>query len=278
MNSPQLLMLSGIGPAEELTRAGIKQQIDSPEVGRNLMEHPGLYVRAEMTSPTLNYYSAPWRLPLQVLRWMMLGNGPLSAPAAQALAFCRSQPGAPEPDLQLLFFAYGAMLQGTRRVIPRRNLVTLLLNVTHPASRGYLSLRDGNPASPIAIHPQMLSHEEDLEKLLRGLAILRRVALTPPFGNDFVSFMDLPPADAGREVDIEYLRRVTRPFHHAAGTCRMGVDATAVVTPELRVRGVDGLWVADASVFPRPIAGNINATTLMVGEKAADLISGCARQ
>lgn len=102
--------------------------------------------------------------------------------------------------------------------------------------------------------------------------MLRRIASTPPFSNDLVSFPDLPPVDAGRDAEIAYVRGATRPFYHPAGTCRMGSDATSVVTPDLRVRGVDGLWVADASVFPRMVAGNINATTLMVGEKASDLI------
>ena len=276
INSPHLLMLSGIGPRDQLSRVGIRQQIDSPEVGRNLMEHPGLYVQAEMATRTINHYATPWQVPLQVSRWLMFRNGPLSAPAGQALAFCRSHADAPEPDLQMIFFAYGSKLQGTRRVIPRRNLVTILVNVNYAASRGHLSLRNADPATPVAIHPQLLSHPSDLETLLRGMAVLRRVALTPPFGDELLSFVDLPPANAGREADIAFLRGATRPFYHPAGTCRMGVDATAVVTPDLRVRGADGLWIADASVFPRLVAGNINATTLMVGEKAAELIAGPA--
>ncbi|HDR9583333.1 TPA: GMC family oxidoreductase N-terminal domain-containing protein [Burkholderia stabilis] len=272
INSPQLLMLSGIGPAEELARAGVRTLVDSPEVGRNLMEHPGLYVQAEMNVPTINRYATRWQIPVQVSRWLLFKSGPLSASAAQVLAFCRSHPGVTEADLQILFFAYGSKIQGTRRVIPRRNLVTLLVNINHPASRGYLSLRSADPAAPLAIHPQLLSDPRDLEALLRGLAMLRRIASTPPFSNDLVSFPDLPPVDAGRDAEIAYVRGATRPFYHPAGTCRMGSDATSVVTPDLRVRGVDGLWVADASVFPRMVAGNINATTLMVGEKASDLI------
>jgi choline dehydrogenase len=272
INSPHLLMLSGIGPTNELTRVGINPQIESPEVGRNLMEHPVVFVRAEMASPTFNHYAAPWRLPMQALRWLVLRSGPLSTPAAQVLGFCRSHADVAEPDLQVLLFVYGAMLQGTRRVIPRRNLVTMLLKVSHSASRGYLSLRDADPATPIAIHPQLLEHPEDLETLLRGMEKLRQIVASAPFSNELVTFLDLPPADAGRDANIEYLRTVTRPAYHPAGTCRMGMDETAVVTPDLRVRGAERLWVADASVFPRLVAGNIHATTLMVGEKAADLI------
>ena len=231
-----------------------------------------------MSTPTINRYATPWQIPIQVLRWLMFRNGPLSAPAGQALAFFRSRPDASEPDMQFVFFAYGSKLVGTRRVIPRRNLATVLLNMNYPASRGYLSLRSADPYTPIAIHPQMLSHQDDLEALLRGLNMLRRVVSTPPFSNDLVSLIDLPPADAGREADIAYLRRATRPFYHPAGTCRMGIDSRSVVTPDLRVRGADALWVADASIFPRLVAGNINATTLMIGEKAADLIGGASER
>lgn len=274
INSPQVLMLSGIGPLDDLRRVGIRPQVTSPEVGRNLMEHPGIYARAEMTVPTMNRYATPFQVPIQFLRWLIFRNGPLSVPAAQALAFCRSSSDLPEPDLQILFFAYGSMLIGTRRVIPRRNLVTFLLNVNRPASRGYVTLRDAKPSTPMAIHPELLSHRDDFETLLRGLHVLRRVVSTPPISNDFVSFLDLPSETAGREEDVEYLRNATRPFYHPAGTCRMGADSWSVVTPDLRVRGVDGLWVADASIFPRMIAGNINATTMMIGEKAAELIGG----
>jgi choline dehydrogenase len=272
MNSPHLLMLSGIGPASELARFGISPYIDNREVGRNLIEHPGLYVRAEMASRTLNHYSAPWRLPWQVARWLISGDGPLGAPAAQAHGFCRSEADLDEPDIQILFFAYAVLLKNGRRFVPPENLATLLLNVTHPGSRGHLSLKSPDPTLPIAIHPSLLSDPADLEKLVRGLDLLRRIAATPPFGDEVVRYLDLPAADAGREEVVDYVRTSTRPFHHAAGTCRMGSEGDSVVTPELRVRGVEGLWVADASVMPCPVAGNINATTLMIGEKASDLI------
>lgn len=273
INSPQVLMLSGIGPTQELTRVGIQQQINSPDVGRNLMEHPGIYVRAEMSASTINRYATRWQVPLQLLRWLMFRNGPFSSPAAQAMMFCRSHPDLTDPDLQMLFFAYGSKFVGTRRIIPRQNLVTILLCVNHAASRGYLSLRDNDPASPIAIHPEMLSHQDDLDTLLRGLTMLRRIISTPPFSKSVMSILDMPSAGAGREADAEYLRAATRPFYHPAGTCRMGKDDKAVVSPDLRVKGSNRLWVADASIFPRPIAGNINATTMMIGEKAAELIS-----
>ncbi|HEX8373555.1 MAG TPA: GMC oxidoreductase [Geminicoccaceae bacterium] len=198
-------------------------------------------------------------------------------PTAQALAFFRSAPDAPEPDLQFHLFPYGSTLKGGKRVIPRRDLVTILVNANHPKSRGRLELRSADPAAPVAIHPRLLGHEEDVETLLRGLGWVRRMAATPPFGPKVRELVGVPPAEAGREAEIAFLRAAARPFYHPAGTCRMGKDAGAVVAPDLAVRGAEALWVADVSILPRHIAGNTNATALMIGEKAADLIGGALR-
>lgn len=273
INSPQLLMLSGIGPAAHLRQLGIAPLLDSPEVGRNLMEHPGLHVQVEVDVPTGNQMALPWRAPLHVLRWLALRDGPVSTPTTQALAFFRSVPGAPECDLQFQLLPYGATLRdGRHREVARRRLLTILVNASHPRSRGWLELRWADPAVPIAIHPRLLEDPADLEVLLHGLDRLRLIATTPPFGPHVRAVLEAPPPDAGREADIAYLRAATRPFLHPAGTCRMGADAASVVDPGLRVRGTEDLWVADASIFPRHVAGNINATALMIGEKAADLI------
>lgn len=272
INSPHLLMLSGVGDGAELARHGITPLIHSPDVGRHLMEHPGLYVQAEMSEPTANAHRAPWRAAWQFARWLAGRPSPFGVPTAQVLAFLRSHDAAPEPDLQFHLFPYGSMLKGGKRVIPRMNLTTILMNANHPRSRGWLSLRSADPAEPIAIHPRLLEDEHDVETLLRGLGWVRRMATTPPFGTKVKALVDVPPADAGRDADIAYLRRAARPFYHPAGTCRMGADARAVVAPDLSVNGTEGLWVADASIFPRHIAGNTNATALMIGEKAAELV------
>lgn len=273
INTPQILWRSGIGPRSELDRIGIEPRIDLPEVGKNLMEHPGIYVRAEMAVPTINRLATRRQIPIQVAKWLFRRDGPLSAPAGQVLGFCRSTPTVAKPDLQILFFAYGSVIVGTKRVIPPRNLATLLLNVSYAKSRGYVALRDKGLGTPI-IQPNMLSDPADLEALVAGLQLLRRISKTSPFGTDLISLLDVPDESAGLAADTEFIRRSTRPFYHPAGTCRMGSDGEAVVTPQLKLRKAEGLWVADASIFPYPIAGNINATTLMIGEKAADLIRG----
>jgi len=276
INTPQLLMLSGIGPAEDLQTHGIKVQHHSPEVGKNLMEHAGIRLQAEMDQWTLNRYVTSWRAPMLALRCLAFRSGPMSAPTAQLLGFCRSSPELAHPDLEILFFAfgsrYGSKKHGTLSSVPNRNLVTMLVTLNHPVSKGYLALKDADPKTPIAIYPRMLSASEDVERLRCGLHILRRIASTPPFSDSVVELLDLPSSSTSQADEEKFIRKVTCPFYHPAGTSRMGADQASVVDPKLAVRGVDCLWVADASVFPRMVSGNIHATALMVGEKAADLI------
>ncbi|HEY0422387.1 MAG TPA: GMC family oxidoreductase N-terminal domain-containing protein [Rhodopila sp.] len=278
INSPQLLMLSGIGDAAALRRKGIVPVVDVPEVGQNLMEHPGLYVQAEMTEPTANRETRPLRAAWHFARWLARHDGPMSVPTAQALAFFRSTPDMAEPDLQFHLFPYGSTLKNGKRVIPNRNLATILVNLNFPKSRGWLELRTADPATPVAIHPRLLEHPDDIETLLHGLAWVRRMAATPPFGPKLRALIGVPRQDAGPAADLAFLRTAARPFYHPAGTCRMGADDRSVVAPDLAVRGVDRLWVADISIFPRHIAGNTNATALMIGEKAASLIAGALQE
>lgn len=272
INSPQLLMLSGIGEPHELKRHGIDVRVASPDVGRNLMEHPGLYVRAEMNIKTGNAYASPLGRVRAFAEWVLSRNGVLSVPTAQVLAFLRSTQDQDVPDLQFHLFPFGYFSDNGRLHVPSRNLVTILANVNYPKSTGRLELRSSDPRTPLAIHPRLLDHPDDLQTVLRGLDWIRRLASTPPFGSHVRELIDVPPETAGRAADEDYVRSATVPFLHPVGTCRMGVDGRAVVGPDLRVRGVDGLWVADASIFPRHIAGNTNATAIMIGERAADLI------
>jgi choline dehydrogenase len=272
INSPQIMMLSGIGDPDELKRHGIAVLAASPDVGRNLMEHPGLYVRAEMDIKTGNTYASPLGRARAFAEWALTRKGVLSVPTAQVLAFLRSTQDQAAPDLQFHLFPFGYFSDNGRLHVPSRNLVTILANVNYPKSTGRLELRSSDPRTPLAIHPRLLDHPDDLECVLRGLDWIRRLAATPPFGSHVRELLEVPPQAAGRAVDEAYVRKATVPFLHPVGTCRMGTDERAVVTPELKVRGIDGLWVADASIFPRHIAGNTNATAIMIGERAADLI------
>ncbi len=270
INTPQILMLSGIGDPEALQKHGIEAQVVNREVGKNLMEHPGMYVLAELNEPTSNAYRSPIKGALAFANWLFRGKGPMGTPSSQLIGFFRSRPELKHTDMQFLLFAYGSFMRNGKRVFPKRNLVTILINANYPKSRGHLELASANPADPIRIFPRYLDDPADYEAMRYSLKWVRDLVKSEPLRSRFVRFLDIPDEGAGR--DDEYIRSNTRPFYHPAGTCRMGSDAEAVVTPDLKVRGVDGLWVADVSIFPDHIGGNTNATAIMIGEKAAALI------
>jgi len=272
INSPQLLMLSGIGHPAELKKHGIEPVVESPEVGRNMLEHPGLYALAEMNVPTANRMARPTRGALAFAEWIFGRRGVMSVPTAQVIAFIKSHKELQEPDLQFHLFPFGLAQTNGKLQVPNRDLVTILMNINHPKSVGHLELKSKNPHEPVAIYPKLLDHPDDVEGLLRGLDWVRKLASTPPFSSRVVQLIDVPAADAGRDADVAFLRKATVPFFHPVGTCRMGPDDRAVVGPDLKVRGVDGLWVADTSIFPRHISGNANATAIMIGDRASDLI------
>lgn len=272
INSPQLLMLSGIGDPAELKKHGITPLVDSPEVGKNLLEHPGLYALAEMKVPTANRMARPLRGALAFGEWLFRRRGVMSVPTAQLIAFIRSRPELEYTDLQFHLFPFGLAQTKTKLEVPKADLVTILMNINHSKSVGHLELRSKDPHEKVAIFPRMLDHPDDVETLLGGIAWIRKICAQPPFSKDMIRFLDLPAEGSSREEEIAYLRRSTVPFFHPVGTCRMGPDDTAVVRPDLKVRGVEGLWVADASIMPRHISGNTNATAIMIGDKASDLI------
>lgn len=272
INSPQLLMLSGIGDAEELRSHGITTLVNSPEVGKNLLEHPGLYALAEMKVPTANRMARPIRGAMALAEWIFGRKGVMSVPTAQIIAFVKSNPDLEHTDLQFHLFPFGLAQTKTKLEVPKQDLVTILMNINHSKSKGHLELRSANPREKVAIYPRMLDHPDDVETLLRGIDWIRRIAEQPPFSKDLLRFLDMPAAGSSREEEIAYLRRNTVPFFHPVGTCRMGADEKSVVRPDLKVRGVEGLWVADASIMPSHISGNTNATAIMIGERASDLI------
>lgn len=273
INSPQILMLSGIGDSVQLKRHGIAPLVDSPEVGRNMMEHPGLYVLAELDVETANSMAKPINGAKSFIQWLFKRSGFMSVPTAQVLAFLKTSPDLTETDLQFHLFPFGWTRKKNGRIqVPDKNLVTILVNINHPKSVGHLELASADPFTPVKIFPRLLDHPEDFAGVQRGLDWVRKIASTPPFGSRVLKMIDAPPAGAGPEADEAYIRKATVPFYHPVGTCRMGADETSVITPDLKVRGARNLWVADASIFPRHIAGNTNATSIMIGERAADLI------
>ncbi|MGX1168667.1 choline dehydrogenase-like flavoprotein [Bradyrhizobium sp. USDA 372] len=183
INSPHLLTLSGIGEPTHLKKYGIVPRVESPEVGRNLMEHPRLYVLAELDIETANGLSRPIKGALALAEWAFKRSGFLSVPTAQVLAFLRSSPELAEPDLQFHLFPFGLTKADGKLKVPKANLVTILVNINHPKSTGHLELRSSDPLAPIAIVPRLLDHRDDFEGVIRGLAWVRKICSMPPFGS-----------------------------------------------------------------------------------------------
>jgi choline dehydrogenase len=268
MGSPRLLMLSGIGPGEELTTLGIKVVHDNPHVGRNVQEHPHTAISHDVTMRTYNMEINGPRVPLHLFNWLVFRRGPVTSPYPHAVGFFRSSPALDAPDLQLMFgpFAFGMSPEG---VVPyRKPAVTSVIALSYPKSMGQISLRSADPEAPLRIDHRLLDHPDDVAALVRGLRVVRDVYRQPAMARHVVGER-LPGADQDSDAHLEaYIRATSNPTNHPIGSCRMG----SVVNAQLRVMGVEGLRVADASVMPRHVSGNINAAVMMIGERASDLI------
>jgi choline dehydrogenase len=265
IQSPHLLLLSGIGPADELKRHGIAVVHAVPEVGRNLQDH--LLVPVTFRS----------RRPLSItpglgalLRYVLFRRGPLTSNIAEAGLFARSRPDLPAPDLQVLFGPVFYLHHGFTKV-DGHGFSIVPVHLT-PASRGTVTLRSADPEAAPRIDPNYLAADGDRRAMLDGIRLARRLAALDPLAGHVAS-EHTPGAMALSDDELlAYLEEYADTCYHPVGTCRMGSDATAVVDPALRVNGLTGLRVVDASVMPAVVRGNTNAPTLMIAEKAADLI------
>ena len=275
INSPQLLLLSGIGPAEDLKRLGIEVKCDLPGVGENLQDHQDVMLCFSSPKHTLYGYSwraLPWMLAAP-FRYLFQRKGPFTSNTVESGGFVRSRPGLAQPDVQILL---GPEFMNQNRSIPKGHGFSFHAQVMQPKSRGRLTLASADPAAKPLLYGNFLSDEgdEDLETLVRGFNIVRRLVAAPAM--DAYRGEEVSPGPA--VSTDEEIRRFTRDNlgtgFHPAGTCKMGRDRMAVVDPELRVRGVDGLRVIDASIMPTVISGNTNAPVIMIAEKGADMILG----
>jgi choline dehydrogenase-like flavoprotein len=275
--SPQLLMASGIGPGTHLQRLGIDVLHDLPGVGENLQDHLDIIVNKQVRSTDLYGYSARGlaRLLAEVLRYRINRTGMVSSNFAEAGAFLKSHPDLAEPDLQLHF---APALIGGQNIGSRRKLghgYSCHACVLRPQSRGHVRLRSADMRDAPLIDPKFLSVEADMDGLVSGVRTIRRIfaqpALAQAGGREMLT--EAFGADSTNEEAIrEFVRANADGVYHPVGTCRMGTDEMSVVDPSLRVRGIDGLRVVDASIMPTLIGGNTNAPAIMIGEKAADLI------
>lgn len=279
INSPHLLMLSGIGPRAELDAHGIPVIADSPGVGTNLQDHlSAVLVYRRATPGPFHRAMRADRAALAVTSAYLFGRGIAADVPGGVMALLKTTPEAPVPDLQLLFtaapFAAAPYLWPFRQ--PFQDGFACRVVALHPASRGTVTLRSNDPFAAPAIRQNFLSREEDWEILRRGIAMAREIMgkgdLEP-----FIASEIAPGVAVQKQTEIDaFIRDTAITVHHPAGTCRMGIDSDplAVVDQMLHVRGVAGLRVIDASVMPDLPSGNINAAVIMIAEKGADMILG----
>jgi choline dehydrogenase len=278
INSPQLLMLSGIGDAEQLKSVGIMPRIDAKAVGQNLQDHIAVSYFYKVRTATLNDQLHPFLGKVRAgLRYMADRAGPLSLSVNQSGGFVRSNPSKQHPDLQLYFspVSYTKTPLSERKLLNPDPFSAFLLshNPCRPTSRGHLTLASADPAKHPIIHPNYLATQSDIDEVLAGNRLLRQLAQTRPLA-DIITEEIIPGRDVdGDEALLADFRARADTVYHPTSTCMMGADpATSVVDARLRVHGIDGLRVVDASVFPTITSGNTNAPTVMVAEKGAAMI------
>ncbi|MBD2432183.1 MULTISPECIES: GMC family oxidoreductase [Fischerella] len=267
INSPQLLMLSGIGDAEQLKSLGIPVVMNLPGVGKNLQDH--LCVPIAYTC-TKSVSLANAEKLINVLKYLLFKNGPLTTNVAEAGGFVKINPDSELNDLQFHFAPTYFLNHGFNR--PDGHGFTFGPTLLYPQSKGSITLRSTNPSEAPVIQPNYLEKAADLEVLVAGVKLSRKLAQMPAFdsfrGEEFVPGLEVQDDEAIRA----YIRDTVESLYHPVGTCKMGNDSMAVVNSQLQVHGVQGLRVVDASIMPSIIGGNTNAPTIMIAEKTADLI------
>jgi choline dehydrogenase len=271
-SSPAVLMHSGIGDGAALAALGIKVEHHLPEVGRNLRDHPSAEVR--MQTRSIEPYGLTWRaLPRNMANfaeYVVFRKGPISSNVFEGTGFTRSRPDLARPDLQMVMMPAARTL----KPLPLEHGYGIIAIASRPKSRGAVTLASSDPATAPVIDPHYLEHPDDMATLVFGLQLARKILAAQPF--EKYAGTELVPGIECRETGQleQYIRRTAASVHHPSSTCRMGGDPQSVVDPSLRVRGIAGLRVIDASIMPTLVAGNTNAAVVMIAEKGADLVLG----
>jgi len=278
INSPRLLMLSGVGDARELSALGIAPVHHLPGVGRNLQDHVGTHLVNDVDTTTLNSEVAGLGVVRHVARFLASRRGALTTAIGHAQAFVATREGLPAPNVQLIFapfaFDYGEDCRIRLRNVPS---VSTAVAIMRPKSRGTITLASPDPDIAPVIRHQLLGDPDDVEQMVEGIEMARRIIAQPATARFIRGEVRPQSAPGDRDALRAYVRGFSSSFYHQVGTCRMGVDDLAVVDPDLKVHGIDGLWVADASVIPSLSAGNTNATAIMIGDKGSDHVIRATR-
>jgi len=273
--SPQLLMLSGVGDGAQLSALGLDVVHHLPGVGQNLQDHLSVYVKQAATQPVSLYsQTRPLNAAAAFLRYVALRRGPLAGTGSEAVAYVRSRADAAEPDakITLMLALLNDQLTG---LLPRHGWAAHVC-VVRPKSRGFIGLQSPEPTAPPIIDQRYLSDPQDIVDLRNAIKVTRDIFGRPAF--DPYRGEELQPGasvDSDEKID-GFIRASANADYHTAGTCKMGADAMAVVDCNLRVRGIEGLRVADTSIMPTLVGGNTNMPAIMIGEKASDLIGSQA--
>ncbi len=277
VQTPQILMLSGIGPAVHLQEMGLPVVRDVPGVGENYHDHPASPMHME-TSDTTSY-GLSWKvLPrdaLHLFQYLLTRKGPLAGNVFESVAFLRTDPSLKKPDVQFVFQP-AKRLTNPKIPFPLGHGYAISPVALYPRSRGTVRLASPDPLAAPVIDPHLLEEPEDILPLIRALKIARKAFATPAFAK-YEGVEVAPGADTQSDTQFDqYIRETGYTVHHPVGSCRMGSDTGAVVDPQLRLNGIANLRIADASVMPSIIGGNTNAPCVMIGERAADFVLGKA--
>ena len=278
-NTPQILMLSGIGPADHLQSVGITPVHDLPGVGGNLQDHLGIWITWRRKTPGAFHREMRLdRMTLSMIRAYLFGTGPGTVVPGGLHAFVKTQAGLDVPDIEFMFHTVPPQtrlwLPGLRPAY--QDAYAIRPTLLHPSSRGHVRLRSADPRDPVKIMYNFFSAPDDLPRLREGFRRAREVGEQQAMESYRAAEASPgPKVSSDAEIDA-YIRRTALTAHHPAGTCRMGSDAEAVLDPQMRVQGIEGLRVVDASAMPDLVSAHINACVLMMAEKGADLIRGVA--
>ena len=280
IRSPQILMLSGIGPEDQLARFKIPVTLTHPGVGSNHMEHPAAYIMYEVNLPTWGSEVSLFKQIYHGLNWLFKKKGPASSGMSQAVAFVKSDDSLDRPDLQLILIPCG-LEEKKKRILPElehigvitdRDVVLVVVNECHPGGRGRVELTSDNPSDYPSISPLLLDKEVTIDRMIKGIKMVRKIFNTGPI-KDFVREEITPGRQVKSNNNLErWLRATVANTSHPCGTCKMGKDELSVVNERLQVRGIKNLRVIDASIMPTITTGNTNAPTIMIAEKGADMI------
>lgn len=277
IGSPKLMLLSGIGPAAHLRQHGISVVQDLPGVGQNLTDHFGIDIVAELKGhESLDKYNKPHWAAWAGAQYFLFNSGPVTSNVVEGGAFWYAKgPGSvPEPDLQFHFLCGAGAEAGVPSVPKGSSGVTLNSYTLRPKSRGSVTLRSADPKDTPIVDPNFLAEPDDLRCSVEGVRISREIFSAPSL-QKYIKALRFPDDNVRTQAELEaYARQYGRTSYHPVSTCRMGKDEMAVVDPALRVRGIDGLRICDSSAMPSLIGSNTNAPSIMIAERAADLIRG----